>query len=280
MELVDGRRCGGFRQAACRSSSFFDSRSSRRRARGGARRGIIHRDLKPANVMVTRRRPREGARLRPGEARRDVAAPTARRCMPTRATDRRRQILGTVAYMSPEQAEGKPVDRASDLFSLGVVLYEMATGERPFRGDNSVSVLSSILQGRAALRSPSSSATSPSDLSRLIRRCLEKDPGRRIQTGARSSQRAAGSEGRVRHQRPTVGRRSQRLPSPRRRRGWPQPPSMRRRRAARRDGLWRGLAGTAPGRPPVPSTRSSSCRSRTRAAVRTATTSAMASPTA
>ena len=90
-------------------------------------------------------------------------------------------MLGTVAYMSPEQAEGKPVDHRSDIFSLGIILYELATGQRPFKGDTSLSVLSSIL------RDTPDSVTDlntrlPRQLGRIVRRCLQKEPDRRYQS--------------------------------------------------------------------------------------------------
>ncbi len=83
--------------------------------------------------------------------------------------------------MSPEQAEGKTVDHRSDIFSIGIILYEMATGERPFKGDTAVSLLSSILKDKPQ------SATEvnpelPRDLGKIIRRCLVKDPEHRYQT--------------------------------------------------------------------------------------------------
>ncbi len=81
------------------------------------------------------------------------------------------RIVGTAAYMSPEQAEGKPVDARSDVFSLGIVIYEMTTGRRPFQGDSAAGTLSSILKD------------TPAPVSELrFRRCLEKDPAQRMQT--------------------------------------------------------------------------------------------------
>ena len=101
--------------------------------------------------------------------------------LPTQELTGEGRIIGTVAYMSPEQAEGKPVDPRSDVFSLGVVIFEMATSQRPFKGDTQVSLLSSIIKD-----TPSSltdlRAELPRDLGRIVRRCLSKDPEDRYQT--------------------------------------------------------------------------------------------------
>ena len=104
-------------------------------------RGILHRDLKPANILVTTARPLEAARLRPGEAHRsaDVDGMTSR-------GRSRAPSSGTAAYMSPEQAEGKPLDARSDIFSFGAVLYEMLSGTRAFAGDTAARSLSAVLR--------------------------------------------------------------------------------------------------------------------------------------
>ena len=155
-------------------------------------KGITHRDLKPANVMLGEGeqsgrikvldfglakalQPRDGL----GEP--DIAhlvsnSPTFTSPVATQQG----VILGTVAYMSPEQADGREVDARSDLFSLGVVLYEMATGQRPFRGETSLSILSSILKDTPRSVTELNPAV-PSDLGRIIRRALAKDPERRYQ---------------------------------------------------------------------------------------------------
>jgi serine/threonine-protein kinase len=85
--------------------------------------------------------------------------------------------------MSPEQAEGKPVDSRSDLFSLGVILYEMATGQRPFTGETSMSIISSIIKDTPASMIDLNPML-PRDLGRIVRRALVKDPTRRYQTAA------------------------------------------------------------------------------------------------
>ena len=91
------------------------------------------------------------------------------------------RIVGTAAYMSPEQAEGRPLDQRTDLFSLGILLYEMASGERPFRGESVVSVLSSILRD---LPRPLAELNPrlPREFTRIVRRCLAKDPDERYQS--------------------------------------------------------------------------------------------------
>ena len=143
-------------------------------------RSIVHRDLKPANVMVG-----AGGRVKVldfGLAQlRQESQGTREASLVTTEPLTAHHVLGTPAYMSPEQAEGKAVDARSDIFSLGVMLYEMATGTRPFQGDSPLAILSSILKDvptpLAQIR-----PDLPSDLDRIVRRCLAKDPGRRYQT--------------------------------------------------------------------------------------------------
>ena len=90
------------------------------------------------------------------------------------------RVVGTPAYMSPEQAEGKPIDSRSDIFSFGALLYEMATGTRAFRGDSTASTLAAVLTSTP--KPPSQAVpTLPRELERIIVRCLRKEPSRRFQ---------------------------------------------------------------------------------------------------
>lgn len=143
-------------------------------------RGITHRDLKPANVMVTGDNRVKVLDFGLAKLREELSQ-QAQGSMPTQALTGEGAILGTVAYMAPEQAEGKTVDPRSDVFSLGVLLYEMATGQRPFRGDTNVSVLSAILKDTPVSISDVRKDM-PRELARVVHRCLAKDPEDRYQT--------------------------------------------------------------------------------------------------
>ncbi|HEV3141364.1 MAG TPA: protein kinase, partial [Vicinamibacterales bacterium] len=146
-------------------------------------KGITHRDLKPANVMVgadNRVKILDFGLAKLHEL--PSATPPGATAFPTaeHITGEGR-IVGTAAYMSPEQAEGKLVDHRTDIFSLGVMLYEMTTGERPFRGDTTISVISAIVKDTP--RSVTDVNPSlPRDLGRIVRRALVKDPDHRYQT--------------------------------------------------------------------------------------------------
>ncbi|HLE72464.1 MAG TPA: protein kinase, partial [Vicinamibacteria bacterium] len=183
MELVRGKTlaellpAGGFPM-----SRFFEIAIPLSDAVASAHaRGITHRDLKPENVMESD----EGrvkvldfglAKLKPGFGFSGSGSPSE---LPTGTEEGR--IVGTVAYMSPEQAEGKSVDARSDIFSLGILLYEMATGVRPFRGESATAVLSAIIRD-TPVSVTDLRPSIPRDLAKIIRRCLAKEPVRRFQT--------------------------------------------------------------------------------------------------
>ena len=144
-------------------------------------KGIVHRDLKPANVKIT---PDELVKvldfglakaMETESAVSNLAHSPTLSMMATQAG----MILGTAAYMSPEQAKGKPADQRSDVFSFGVVLYEMLTGRQPFQGETAPEILASVL-----IREPELSGLPPNlnpRLPDLLKRCLDKNPKRRWQ---------------------------------------------------------------------------------------------------
>ncbi|MGA9967114.1 MAG: protein kinase [Terriglobales bacterium] len=155
------------------------------------RAGIVHRDLKPANIMLTK----SGAKLmdfglaKPvgmsapasGAAPLFTAVATLTGLSPASPLTTAGSIVGTIQYMSPEQIEGKEADARSDIFALGSVLYEMATGKRAFEGKSQISVASSILEKDPDPISAAKPMT-PSAFEHVVKTCLQKNPEDRFQT--------------------------------------------------------------------------------------------------
>lgn len=180
MELVDGRSLdqliptGGMRPSEILriGAQIADAFATAHGAQ------VVHRDLKPANVMV-----QPDGRVKVldfGLAKLVDRSGGSDQALTQTAAG---MIMGTAAYMSPEQAEGRPLDPRSDIFSFGALLYELCTGAHAFKGDSQASVLASVLRSEpepiAAIR-----PDIPSEFARLVMRCLRKDPARRVQSMA------------------------------------------------------------------------------------------------
>ena len=192
MEFVDGRSLAAAMDSGVRFSfdHIFDIGRQLADALGYAHRnGVVHRDIKPANILLTAGAPGEPEHAKIADL--GVAKLSASQITTTG------QLLGTPAFMPPEQFTGATIDGRADLFSLGVILYWLATGDKPFAGDTITAVSYKIVHSSPAPPRRINPAV-PAALEMCIMKCLEKDPAARYLTGeALAADLAAGRAGRM-----------------------------------------------------------------------------------
>ncbi len=192
MEFVDGRSLASAMDTGVRFSfdHIFELGRQIADALGYAHRnGVVHRDIKPANILLSSGGPGEPEHAKIADL--GVAKLSASQITTTG------QLLGTPAFMPPEQFTGAPIDGRADLFSLGVILYWLATGDKPFAGDTITAVSYKIVHSSPAPPRRINPAV-PAALELIILKCLEKDPAARYLTGdALAADLAAGRAGRM-----------------------------------------------------------------------------------
>ena len=183
MELVEGETLGSLTNSGPLSmeTALNFARQIAEALEAAHEKGIVHRDLKPANIMVTPAglvKVLDFGLAKAGEdpsSAGDLSNSPTGTLSPTRAG----VILGTAAYMSPEQARGASVDKRSDIWAFGVVLYEMLTAKRAFPGESITDILASVLRGEPDWRALP--RATPPRIRKLLERCLERDRRQRLQ---------------------------------------------------------------------------------------------------
>jgi Tol biopolymer transport system component/predicted Ser/Thr protein kinase len=171
LDALIGRKGLGLREALRCAVQIVDALAAAHAT------GIVHRDVKPGNILVTDAGPVKMLDFGLAKIEHQIAGEEHMHTSTVAGT-----ILGTVQYMSPEQAQGKEADARSDIFSFGLVLYEMIAGKRAFEGSNPASIIAALLEREAP-------PLEPEGLNRVVQACLAKDPADRFQT-ARDLKRA------------------------------------------------------------------------------------------
>jgi serine/threonine-protein kinase len=173
MQYIDGRSLGELCEELTVETKVRLIRDVARAVHAAHRNGLIHRDLKPGNILMARE---ESGELHPFVVDFGLAQE-----QDETALSRTGMISGTPAYISPEQAQGRPLDRRTDVYSLGVVLYELLAGFPPFKGSNLARILVQLVQEDPKPLRLIDPAI-PEDLETLVAKCLEKDPARRYES--------------------------------------------------------------------------------------------------